>query len=205
MKNPVSRFAAAIVLPAAVLVAAPLAAQAVDPARAPVQSLADALIAAMKGGKALGLAGRAQRIGAAVDRSFDLPLMTRLSVGPAWVSASAGDRAALLAAFRRLTVNEYARNFDSWSGESFTIDPKVDVRGTDRLVKTTLNAPKEAPVAIAYRLRQNAGEWRIIDIFYQNSVSQLTTRRADFDAIVQRGGVAALVTHVNALADKAAR
>lgn len=184
---------------------APAFAQAADPARAPVQTLSDGLIGIMKAGKAAGQAGRATRIGPVVDRAFDLPLMTRLAVGPAWNNASAADRTALVAAFRRLTINEYAKNFDSWSGEAITVDPKVDARGTDRLVKTTLTAPKEAPVSIAYRLRQNGADWRIIDVFFKNSISQLTTRRADFDAIVQRGGVAALVGHVNALADKAAR
>lgn len=197
----------AFVLPAAAAaVAVPVApALAADPAQAPVQALSDGLIAIMKAGKASGHAGRAARIAPVVDRAFDLPLMTRLAVGPAWAKASPGDRAALLAAFRRLTINEYAKNFDSWSGQSITVDPQVEARATDRVVRTTLTAPREAPVSIAYRLRQTGGEWRIIDVFFKNAISQLTTRRADFDAIVQRGGAAALVGHVNALADKAAR
>lgn len=188
---------------AAIAPAAPL--QAADPAQAPVQALSDGLIAIMKGGRAIGHGGRAARIAPVVDRAFDLPLMTRLAVGPAWVKASPADRTALVAAFRRLTINEYARNFDSWSGQSFAIDPKVEARTTDRVVRTTLSAPREAPVSIAYRLRQNGSEWRIIDVFFKNAISQLTTRRADFDAIVQRGGAAALAEHINTLADKAAR
>lgn len=175
-----------------------------DP-KAPVEALSDGLIAIMKGGAKLGQAGRASQIAGVIDRSFDLPLMARLAVGAAWAEAAPADRAALVAAFRRLTINEYAHNFDSWSGEAFRIDPNVDARGGDRLVKTTLVVPRDAPVAIAYRLRENVGQWRIIDVFYKNSISQLTTRRSDFEGIVRTGGVRALVTHVNALADKAAR
>ena len=51
-----------IVSAAALAIAAPLSAQAGDPARAPVQTLDDGLLAIMKGGKALGTAGRAARI-----------------------------------------------------------------------------------------------------------------------------------------------
>ena len=189
---------------AMVMATAPVAGQAVDPARAPVQALSDGLISIMKGGAKLGFAGRAGQIAPVVDRAFDLPLMARLSVGPAWNSAAAADRTALVAAFRRLTINQYADNFDNWSGEKFVVDAKVDARGTDRVVRTTLEVPRDKPVKIAYRLRQSGGDWKIIDVFYQNSISQLTTRRDDFQKIVDKGGVKALVGHVNALADKAA-
>ena len=190
-------------LAASLIVAGPAWAQS-DP-KAPVEALSDGLIAIMKGGAKLGQSGRANQIAGVIDRSFDLPLMARLAVGSAWTQASAGDRQALIAAFRRLTINEYAQNFDNWSGEAFRVDPNVDARGGDRLVKTMLVIPRDAPVAIAYRLRENGGQWRIIDVFYKNSISQLTTRRSDFEGILRAGGVKALVAHVNSLADKAAR
>lgn len=183
-------------------IAAAAPAQVPDPARAPVQALDDGLIAIMKGGKKLGMAGRAAQIAPVVDRAFDLPLMTRLAVGLPWVKATPAERAALQAAFRKLTINEYARNFDDWSGESFTIDPKVDARGGDRLVRTTLNVPKSAPVSLAYRVHQVGNDWKITDVYFKSAISQLTTRRADFEAILAKGGPSALVSHINALADK---
>ena len=56
-------------------------AQTSDAARAPVQALCDGLIAIMKGGKAMGVRGRAAAIAPVVDRVYDVPLMTRLTVG----------------------------------------------------------------------------------------------------------------------------
>jgi phospholipid transport system substrate-binding protein len=182
----------------------PTAAYAQDAAAAPVQALDDGLIAIMKGGKAMGFAGRSARIGPVVDRAFDLPLMTRLAVGPAWTGLSAADKDAVTVAFRRMTIAQYADNFDGYSGESFTIDPKTEVRAGDRLVKTILKSPKGAPVALAYRLRQSGGQWKIIDVFYQNSISQLATRRSDFAAALAKGGAKALVEHLDQLSNKAA-
>lgn len=193
---PVAASIAAIVMP--------VAAQAQDAATAPVRALDDGLITIMKGGKAMGFAGRASAIAPIVDKVFDLPLMTRLAVGTAWTSTAPADQAALVAAIRKLTINQYAQNFSSFSGQAFAIEPKVDSRGTDKLVRTTLTAPKSAPVSIAYRLRQSGGDWRVIDVFFQNSVSQLATRRADFDAVLAKGGAKALISHLNALAAKAA-
>jgi phospholipid transport system substrate-binding protein len=192
-------------LAAIIAVATPATAYAQDAARAPVQALSDGLISIMKAGKKAGFAGRATQIAPIVDRSFDLPLLTRLAVGTAWTQAAPADKTALIAAMRKLTINQYASNFDSWSGQAFVINPKIDARGTDRLVKTTLTQPKGSPVSISYRMRQTGGDWRIVDVFYQNSISQLATRHADFEAILDKGGVKALVGHVDALASKAAR
>lgn len=194
-----------IVSAAVLAIAAPLSAQAGDPARAPVQALDDGLLAIMKGGKALGTAGRAARIAPVVDQTFDVALITRLSVGPDWLKVAPADQSALVAAMRRLTVAQYATNFDSYGGESFKIDPAVETRGTDKVVRTTLAAPKGDPVSIGYRLRQSGGSWRIVDVYYKNAISQLATRRADFATIFAKGGAKALISHLNDLSAKGGR
>jgi phospholipid transport system substrate-binding protein len=101
-----------------------------------------------------------------------------------------------------MTVAQYASIFDGYAGQSFVIAPKVETRGGDKLVRTTLKDPKGGDVAIAYRLRQSGG-WKIIDVFYKNSISQIATRRSDFASILQKGGAKALISHLNALAAKA--
>ena len=53
------------------------AAQPVDPAIATVQSLDDGLLAIMHSGSAAGMAGRSRAIAPVIDRTFDLPLMSR--------------------------------------------------------------------------------------------------------------------------------
>jgi phospholipid transport system substrate-binding protein len=188
---------------AALLAAGPVLAQASDPAVSTVQSLDDGLIATMKAGSAAGMKGRMARIGPVIDRSYDLPLMTRLAVGPQWNTIAASDQTALVAAFRRMTVAQYASNFDGFSGQSFAIAPQVESRGGDKLVRTTLKDPHGDDVAIAYRLRQSGGGWKIVDVFYKNAISQIATRRSDFAQSLQSGGAKALIAHLNALAAKA--
>ena len=186
----------------ALALSTPLLAQAGDPARAPVQALDAGLLQIMKAGKAAGQRGRVATIAPVVDRAFDIPLMTRLAVGPSWTTIAPADQTALVGAFRRLTASQYAANFDGWSGEAFAVDPQVESRGGDKLVRTTLTSPKGQPVAISYRLRDTGNGWRIIDVFYKNSISQLSTRRSDFASVLQSGGAKALVQHLDGLAAK---
>ena len=191
------------------LIALPLAlppaaatAQAADPAIAPVEALDAGLIATMKTGQRAGIKARGGVIAPVVDRTFDLPLMTRLAVGSAWNGFAPADQTALVAAFRRLTVAQYASNFDGYMGQSFKVDPRVESRGGDKLVRTSLTSAVDEPVSIAYRLRQSGNGWRIIDVFYKNEISQLATRRSDFTRMLGVGGAKALIANIDAQAAK---
>jgi phospholipid transport system substrate-binding protein len=186
--------AALVMLPAA-----PASAASADPAAIQVDGFDSALIGAMKAGKAAGVQGRYRALAPAVSRAFDIPTMIRFAVGPSWATIPPAQQQSLTDAFERLTVASYAHNFDSFSGERFEVDPNVVTRGPDKVVQTRIVPPG---VVISYRMRQSGGTWKIIDVFYNGSISQLTTRRADFSATLAKGGAPALIAHLNALADK---
>jgi phospholipid transport system substrate-binding protein len=194
----VSLFAALIFV-----VAAPAAqAQAADPAIATVQTFYDALLASMKGGKALGPQGRFAKMRPAVDQAFDFGTMIRFAAGPAFDQASPADQKALTESFARMTAAQYAGNFDSFSGEKFVVDPTVQVRGTDHYVSSKLVTPKQSVVFI-YRMRQFGTDWKIIDVLLEGSISQLSVYRSDYNATMAQGGAPALIKKIDALADKA--
>ena len=176
-----------------------------DPAIATIDGLDKALIETMKLGDAQGIKGRIHRLEPTVERTFDLAAMTRFAVGPAWLKFSDAEHKALIDAFTRLTVTSYAHNFDGYSGERFEITPTVDTRGIDKIVQTHLIPAHDAPVALTYRMRQSGGTWKVIDVFYQGTISQLTTRRSDLAATANTGGAAALVAKLNAQSDKLMR
>jgi phospholipid transport system substrate-binding protein len=173
---------------------------AADPAAAQIETFDQALLESMKAGATLSAAERYRKLEPAVARAFDLPAMTAYAVGTAWTSFTPEQQQSCIAAFTRLTVSSYAHNFREFGGERFEIDPNVSVRGSDRIVQTHLVLPHDAPVALVYRMREQAGSWKILDVYY-GAISQLTTRRSDFAASVAAGGAPTLITHLNALSD----
>jgi len=177
-------------------------AQAAEPAVDTVQKLGEGLVSIMRAGASSGLSGRSRMIAPVIDKAFNLPLMTRLAVGPSWNGLSAKDQSGLVAAFRAMTIAQYAKNFDSYSGERITLVPGIVTRGADKLVRTNLVSPDSGTESLNYRLRQTGGQWKIIDVYYRNSISQLATRRSDFARVLARGGAPALITHLNDLAAK---
>jgi phospholipid transport system substrate-binding protein len=192
-------FAAALI--AAAVPAAALA-QASDPAAAQIDAFDNALLQVMKQGKSLGVEGRYRELQPAVESSFDLATMTRFAVGPKWTTVSPADQAALVKAFTRLSIASYAKNFDSYDGEKFVLNPTVQSRGPDKLVQTQLVSPHDKTHDFAYRMRLAAdGRWKVIDV-YSDSISSLATRRSDFASTMNAGGAPALVKKIDALADK---
>jgi phospholipid transport system substrate-binding protein len=181
---------------------APAQAAAVDPAAQQIDALDAALLETMKAGKSQSARERYRRLEPAVARAFDFATMTRFAVGPTWASIPPGQQQQLIEALQRLTVASYVHNFDGYSGERFELDPNVATRGPDKVVTTHLISPGDAPVPIAYRMRQSGGTWKIVDVFYNGAISQLATRRADFAATLASGGAPALLSHINALVDK---
>jgi phospholipid transport system substrate-binding protein len=188
----------ATVLAALSVIAIPGAAQA-EPAGDTVNALHSGLLALMKSGG--NHAARARAIGPVIDRTFDIPLMTRLSVGPAWTTIPAAQQASLVQAFRNLTVAQYAKNFNSYAGERFVLGG-IETRGGDKLVRTTLSYGTTNE-SLNYRLRANGAQYRIVDVYYRNAISQLATRRADFERVMKTGGAPALIAHLNRLAARA--
>lgn len=181
------------------LTSTPVMAQVADPAAGTVQALNGGLLSIMRAGAGAGQAGRARAIAPVIDRTFDIGLMTRLAVGPSWTTIAPADQTALVSAFRALTVAQYAKNFDSYGGESFTMVPQVETRGGDKLVRTAI-VSKGSSEALNYRLRQSGGQWKIIDVYYRNAISQLATRRSEFARPLATGGARSLIAHLNQLA-----
>jgi phospholipid transport system substrate-binding protein len=66
-----------------------------------VQGLYDTLLVTMSNGRALGRSGRFAQLAPVIRRIFDLPLMTRLSVGPAWATVGDAQRQQMTDAFGR--------------------------------------------------------------------------------------------------------
>ncbi len=191
-------FLAAVALPTAPAVAD---AQS-DPAARQITAFTDTLLDTMRQAKALGISGRYAKLKPAVEQAFDLPTMTRLAVGPSWSTLSASDQQALIDAFERMTLANYARNFDDFNGEKFVVDPNVQARNDDRIVETTLVPAHAAPIPFVYRMRQSNGAWKVVDVYLNGYVSELATRRSDFSSTIASGGSAALIKRINALSDK---
>jgi phospholipid transport system substrate-binding protein len=167
-----------------------------DPGATQVQTLTDALLKSMRAGSAESMTERYRNLEPVIEQTFALPLVTRLAVGPNWASFSPDQQKAVIAAFTRFTVANYAHNFRDFDGQKFEIDDNVLTRGEDKIVRTRVIPRNDSPVSLLYRMHEVDGTWKIIDV-YSNGVSELALRRTDFAAALAAGGPPVLIAHLN--------
>ncbi len=182
--RPTAALAVALALSGAGLALSPVAAssamaQASDPAAQVIDGFDHTLLESMKQSKSLGVQGRFRKLESAVRETYDLTAMMRVAAGAAWAKMSPADQSALVAAFGRFSAATYAHNFDEYSGQKFVVTG-VDTRLPDKLVRTQLIIAGEAPISLVYRMRETGGRWRIIDVFYNGTISQLAQQASDF-------------------------
>src|SRR6201996_5573127 len=174
--------------------------KAADPAVEQIQGFYDALTASMKSGGTT--KSRYEKLKPAIEKAFDLQAMTAAALGPGWATASDADKKALVDAFSRMTIANYAKNFDSYSGEKFTVEPAVQQRGTDKFVKSSLKPGSGDAIAFNYRVHQAGSSWKIVDVYLAGNISQLAQKRADFASTLSASGPQGLAKKLNALADQ---
>ena len=165
-----------------------------------VQSLYNALLTTMKNGRTLGQSGRFMQLEPVVRRTFDIPLMTRLSVGGAWAGMSEGRREQLTESFGRYISAIYADRFDSYDGQQLHITGEQPNAG-GIIVQSEIVRANGEPVKVNYMMRRNGDGWLISDIYLDGAISEVATRRSEFAAILRAEGVDGLIAALNRKAD----
>ncbi|HXQ80184.1 MAG TPA: ABC transporter substrate-binding protein [Opitutaceae bacterium] len=159
-----------------------------------VQGLCDALISAMKQGPELGFSGRKRMLEPEIRLALNLPLMTRLILGPPWRTLTAEQQRQMVEAFSEYSVATYANRFSSYSGERFSVDPSpTRLASGDVIVHSQLKTNDPDPVKLDYLMREGDGRWQIIDVFLSGTISELAARRSEFSSVLRSGGAAALI------------
>ena len=165
-----------------------------------VQGLYDNLLVTMKNGSTLGESGRYAQLAPVIRRSFDLPIMARLSVGPAWASLTPAQQQQVTDSYGRYVSAIYADRFDSYHGQQLQVTGEAPTVGGVMVSSRIVKADGD-PVEVDYLMRQEGGGWLISDIYLDGTISEIATRRSEFAAIVRSQGVDGLIAALNRKAD----
>jgi phospholipid transport system substrate-binding protein len=165
-----------------------------------VQNLYDVLLGTMKNARTLGQSGRFTQLEPVIRRSFDIPAMARLSVGPTWGGLSEAQRRQVVESFGRYIAAIYADRFDSYAGQKLQVMGEQPSAG-GIMVKSQIVKANGEPVKVDYMMRRNGEAWLISDIYLDGAISEVSTRRSEFAAIIKNEGIDGLIAALNRKAD----
>lgn len=182
---------------AMVLLATAAAAEPTAPVRV-IETMHAGMVEVMRTAATTTFDERAAKLEPVIETAYDLDFMGRKSLGKSFDGLSPEDQKRWLEAFHRFMVANYAGRFTSWGGQTFETLGEEPAAQDTVLVRTRLVDPGKETVDLSYRLRQQDGTWKIIDVYLKGTVSELALRRSDFTAILDREGFPALLASLDA-------
>jgi phospholipid transport system substrate-binding protein len=167
----------------------------------PVAEFYNALLDTMHHAQELKAQGRYEKLEPVMLKAFDVSAMARLAFGRVLGSQTPDDQDRIKAALGKLLVASFASEFDDFKGETFTIDDRTaDYRG-DKMVRTRFH-PKGAPVDMNYLVHASNGDWRIVDVYLNGSISQVAVFRDKYMDDLLHGGSSALLVDMKKQTDR---
>ena len=134
---------------------------------------------------------RAALLQGLVRRGFNLELISQFVLGRFWHRATAEQRAEFQELFTEYLVNSYTRQLGSYRAETLNIVASRPVGSQDVLVETSVEGSGGAANPI-WRVRAEAGAYKIIDVSIEG-VSLALTQRREFAAVINRQGLDGLL------------
>ncbi len=168
------------------------------PASDLIAKLNTVFIDVMHNAKALGYKGRYEKLEPVLVEAYNFAEMTRVTTGRYWRGFTDDQKQQVVAAFHDLSIATYAARFDGFSGERFEILGEEPAPAGNLRVNNQIVPESGEPIHIDYLLRQDGGQWRIIDVYLKSTVSELAVRRAEFTEILAKSGFDGLIADLKA-------
>ena len=149
----------------------------------------------------LGARGRYQKLEPIVHHLFDVPYMAKLSIGPSWSRLATDQKRRAAQAYGRYLTALYTTRFDGYSGERFEIVGEQQIKHAT-MVKTRIVKSNGEPVSINFVMHDNDIAWQARDVYLDSAISEVATRRSEFNAVLRSSGIDALIASLNKKADE---
>ncbi len=181
---------------AAVLLLAAMPARAAlspDEAQKFISGLSSDAIGSLTG-SSVTQAERETRFRSLLETHFDMPGISKFTLGRYWKLASEPQQAEFQKLFETLLVQSYAKTFAQYGGEKFQVTKSWADGDGSVVVNSHVDRPNGDVIHLDWRVADQANTMRIIDLVVEG-VSLRATHRSDFASAIQSNGgtIAALL------------
>ena len=153
-----------------------------------VDALASQVVAVLKDGH-LDTAQKRTQVEQIAYGAIDFVTLSKLVLARNWPKFSTPQRDEFENEFKQHLSMTYGRNVDNYKNEKVAILGERPEQRGDVTVQTKIlrGGSGSEDVVVDYRLRQNDGQWKIIDVIIEG-VSLVSNFRSQFQDIISNGG-----------------
>jgi len=125
---------------------------------------------------------RREQLRQIIGSRFDFGEMAKRSLGSNWQKANNEDQRQFVELFAELLEKSYADQIESYNGEKIVYG-RENVSQDQADVDTKIVTKKGEEIAVTYKLRSAAGDWKVYDVVIEN-VSLVNNFRSQFNRIL---------------------
>ena len=132
------------------------------------------------------------RVKPVLQKYFDFAGITRRAVGPGWRQLSSAQQKQATELFGEVVLRTYADRFQPKEKPTISYGKVVELSARRRELAQTVGYLGQN-YSVAYRMeQQSSGGWLVYDIIIEG-VSMVSNYRAQFEAVLQKGGPESLL------------
>jgi phospholipid transport system substrate-binding protein len=127
-------------------------------------------------------------------QNFDVPAVSRFVLGKHWRKASTAERQDFVDAFEEMNSRQFLAMVGKFSEEMFSVIKVQQDAAKPSLsfVSTKIGQSEGEPISAVWRIRNNDGQYKILDIVVEG-VSMAITLRHEYGTVVKTDGVDGLI------------
>lgn len=143
---------------------------------------------------------RQERFTKLFNQDLDLDFIGKFVLGRYWRSATPKQREDFIDVYRKLNIQTWSERFNEFKGKHFEFVGTEKSKSPDQLfVNTQVPMAEGAPASVKWRVKENNGTLRIVDIIIEN-VSLAQTARSEYTSYIQKSpeGINGLIKDLRA-------
>jgi phospholipid transport system substrate-binding protein len=118
--------------------------------------------------------------------NLDLDFIGRYVLGRYWRTATPQQKKEFISLYKEFNVKTWSKRFDEFKGKSFVFEGTTSASNPKQVfVNTKVPMPEGAPVSVKWRVYENKGKLKIIDIIIEN-VSLAQTARNEYTVFISK-------------------
>ena len=127
-------------------------------------------------------------------QNFDVPAISRFVLGKHWRKTSTAERQDFVDAFEEMNTRQFLAMLGEFSEEMFSVAKVQEdaAKPSLSLVSTKIAQSDGEPISAVWRVRNNDGQYKILDIVVEG-VSMAITLRHEYGTVVKTDGVDGLI------------
>ena len=128
-----------------------------------------------------------------VAQTYNVEKMVSIIIGKKWTQIKVVKQKEIISVFNEYVIKNYIKRFKKIKQIDFENLSSKEVRKNYFLVKTKLKILEEDDVKIDYLLIKNNGEWKIFDVLLAGSVSEIATKKSEFNSFISNNNIEGLI------------